>query len=354
MEGLCHLEVDQTVRPVVHPPRKVPVALRDRLKEELDELVGQEIITPVTEPTKWVSSLVLVNKPNKLRICIDPQDSNKALQRAHYPLPTIEEVATRLSKARVFSQLDAKNGYWQVQLDSESSYLTTFNTPFGRYRWLRLPFGIKTAPEEYQRRIHESLQNLNGIDDIVDDSLCVGEGDTYESAVEDHDKNLIALLERCREKNIKLNPKKLQFRKQEVPYIGHLLTPDGLKPDPNKVKAILEMPTPTEKQSLQRLLSMITYLAKFLPNLSDVTEPLRRLLDRDVEWHWDHKHENALTQVKQLITREPVLRYFDDKKEVTLQCDASESGLGATIMQEGQPVASAQEHYRTLRRTMHR
>ena len=339
MEGLCHLEVDQTVRPVVHPPRKVPVALRDRLKEELDKLVGEEIITPVTEPTKWVSSLVLVNKPNKLRICIDPQDLNKALQRAHYPLPTIEEVATRLSKARVFSVLDAKNGFWQVQLDSESSYLTTFNTPFGRYRWLRLPFGIKTAPEEYQRRIHESLQNLNGIEDIVDDILCVGEGDTYESAVEDHDKNLIALLERCREKNIKLNPKKLQLSKQEVPYIGHLLTPDGLKPDPNKVKAILEMPTPTEKQSLQRLLGMITYLAKFLPNLSDVTEPLRRLLDRDVEWHWDHEHENALTQVKQLITREPVLRYFDDKKEVTLQCDASESGLGATIMQEGQPVA---------------
>ena len=150
----------------------------------------------------------------------------------------------------------------------------------------------------------------------------MGEGDTHESAVEDHDKNLIALLERCSEKNIKLNPKKLQLRKQEVPYIGHLLTPDGLKPDPNKVKAILEMPTPTEKQSMQRLLGMITYLAKFLTNLSDVTELLRCLLDRDVEWQWNHVHENALTQVKQLTTREPVLRYFDEKKEVTLQCDA--------------------------------
>ena len=107
----------------------------------------------------------------------------------------------------------------------------------------------------------------------------MGEGDTYESAVEDYDKSLIALLERCREKNIKLNPKKLQLRKQEVLYIGHLLTPAGLKPDSNKVKAILEMPTPTEKQSLQSLLGMITYLAKFLPNFSDVTEPLRCLLD---------------------------------------------------------------------------
>ena len=309
------------------------------MKEDLDKLVKEEVITPVTEPTNWVSSLVLVNKPDKLRICIDPQDLNKALLRPHYPLPTIEEVATRLSKAKVFSVLDAKNGFWQVQLDKESSLLTTFNTPFGRYRWLRLPFGIKTAPEEYQRRIHESLQGLSGIEGIVDDILCVGEGNTYESAVEYHDRNLVALLERCREKNIKLNPKKLQLRKQEVPYIGHLLTPDGLKPDPNKVKAILEMPTPAEKQSLQRLLGMITYLAKFLLNLSDVTEPLRRLLDKDVLWHWDATHENALNQVKQLITREPVLRYFDNAKEVTLQCDASESGLGATIMQEGQPVA---------------
>ena len=197
------------------------------MKEKLYKLVGEEIITPVTEPTKWVSSLVLVNKPNKLRICIDPQDLNKALQGAHYPLPTIEEVATRLRKARVFSVLDAKNGFWQVQLDKESSYLRIFNTPFGRYRWLCLPFGIKTAPEEYQRRIHESLQNLSGIENIVDDILCVGQGDTYESAVEDHDKNLIELLERCREKNIKLDPKKLQLREQEVPYIGHLLTPDG-------------------------------------------------------------------------------------------------------------------------------
>ena len=198
-----------------------------------------------------MSTLVLVNKPEKLRICVDPQDLNKALLRADYPLPTIEEVATRLSKARVFSVLDAKNGFWQVQLDKESSYLTTFNTPFGQYRWLRLPFGIKTAPEDYQRRIHESLQNLSGIEDIVEDILCVGEGDTYESAVEDHDRNLIALVERCREKNIKLNPKKLQLRKQEVPYIGHLLTQDGLKPDPNKVKQFWKCP-PLLRNSLSK------------------------------------------------------------------------------------------------------
>ena len=107
------------------------------------------------------------------------------------------------------------------------------------------------------------------------------------------------------------------------PYIGHVLTPDGLKPDPSKVKAIVAMPTPSDKKALQRLLGMITYLAKFLPNLSDVTEPLRRLLDKHVQWHWNDTHEKSWKQVKQLITREPVLKYFDPNKEVTLQCDAS-------------------------------
>ena len=112
----------------------------------------------------------------------------------------------------------------------------------------------------------------------------MGEGDTYESAVQDHDRNLIAILKRCREKNIKLNPKKLQLREQEVPYIGHLLTPDGLRPDPNKAKAILEMPTPVDKKVIAKT-TLNDHLSpgKFLPNLSDVTEPLRRILDRDVD-----------------------------------------------------------------------
>ena len=101
----------------------------------------------------------------------------------------------------------------------------------------------------------------------------------------------------------------------------------------------MAMPTPSDKKALQRLLGMIKYLANFLPNLSDVTEPLRRLLDKDVQWHWNDTHEKSWKQGKQLITREPVLKYFDPSKEVTLQCDASESGLGAVVLQEGQPVA---------------
>jgi hypothetical protein len=151
-------------------------------------------------------------------------------------MPTIEEILPELAKAKVFSVADAKNGFWQVKLDEASSYLTTFWTPFGRYRWLRISFGIATAPEEYQRRQHEVLEGLPGIHVIADDILITGQGETQEEAFRDHDINLVALLQRAREVDIKLNPKKLKLRLNEVPYIGHLLTLDGVKPDPEKVR----------------------------------------------------------------------------------------------------------------------
>ncbi|XP_067047046.1 uncharacterized protein [Acropora muricata] len=147
LPGEYHIVTDDPVPPVVHPPRCVPVALRNQIKEKLYEMVASDVSTPVTEPTEWVSSMLVIVKPNKLRICLDPRDLNKAIRREHYQLPTVEEVATRLSQAKKFTVVDAKDGFWQKRLDTESSYKTTFNTPFGRYRWNRTPLGICSAPE---------------------------------------------------------------------------------------------------------------------------------------------------------------------------------------------------------------
>ena len=153
-EGIGELQGEYTIQttpdvlPVVHPPRRLPITLQKPVRQELDAMVKSKIIAPVSEPTEWVSSMVVVEKKNnEIRICLDPRDLNRAIMRCHYPLPTIEQVATRLNKAKVFTVLDAKAGFWQVKLDQQSSYLTTFNTPFGRYRWLRMPFGISSAPE---------------------------------------------------------------------------------------------------------------------------------------------------------------------------------------------------------------
>ena len=146
--------------------------------------------------------MVAVRTPGKIRICIDPKDLNKALKRNHYPM-IIEDIMPTLAKAKVFSVLDAKDGFHQVKLDEESSYLTTFWTPFGRYRWLRMPFGIKPAPEEYQKRQKDALQGIEGVEVVADDILVCGFGETLQEANKNHDHNLRKLLQRCRKVNLK-------------------------------------------------------------------------------------------------------------------------------------------------------
>ena len=342
LDGQYNLEIEADAVPVVHPPRKVPIAIKPQLKEELERLHNLGILAPVVEPTPWVSSMVVVKKPNgSLRICIDPKDLNKVLKRSHYTLPTIEDILPDLSRAKVFSTFDVKNGFWHIELDDQSSKLTTFNTPFGRYRWLRLPFGLSSAPEEFQRRQHQVVEGLPGVLTIHDDILVFGEGDTYEEAHQDHDRKLESLMKRCQERNVKLNKEKMKLRRSEVPYIGHVLTDKGLKPDPDKIRAMLEMPKPTDVAGVQRLIGFVNYLSKFLPHLSGVCEPLRKLMAKDVEWHWTPHQDQAFQRIRQLVTEAPVLKYYEPGEELTLQSDASQTGLGAVLTQNGQPLAFA-------------
>ena len=250
-------------------------------------------------------------------------------------------VTNQIIKAKVFSVLDAKSGFWQVKLLESSSYYTTFNTLFGRFRWLRMPFGISSAPEVWQRKMNEAIEGLCGVEVIADDFLVCGFGDTILEAIKDHDQNLTAFLQRCRKLNLTLNPQKVKLRMSEVPFMGHLLTADGIITDPNKVRAIKDMPTPTDVKSLKRFLGMVNYLSKFLPNLSSVSEPLRRLEVKDAEWWWLPVHNEAVQKSKGLVCEAPVLKFYDVTREVTVESDASLSGLGATLLQEGQPVAFA-------------
>ncbi|XP_063951721.1 uncharacterized protein K02A2.6-like [Lytechinus pictus] len=292
--------------------------------------------------------MVVVKKPQKLRICLDPKDLNRAIKRPHYPIPVIDDILPNLAKAKVFTVLDAKDGFWQVKMDEASSYLTTFSTPFGRYRYKRMPFGISSAPEEFQRRQHEIIEGLPGVEVIADDFIVFGSGDTKEEALADHDRNLEEFLKRARKVNLKLNRAKLKLRQSTVTYMGHKLSTDGLRPDPEKIRAVVGMAPPADKKGVQRLLGSVTYLAKFLPRLSEVAEPLRRLTDKEAHFEWLEYHDQALGEIKKMLTQAPVLKYFDITQEVTIQCDASEKGLGATLLQNGQPVVFAS---RALSRT---
>ena len=342
LPGDLHLQTDPDVKPVQHVPRKFAVAIREPLKNLLYDLEKRGVIVKETEPTDWISSMVVVKKPSgALRICIDPKDLNRALKRAKYPHPIIEDILPKLGKAQIYSVCDAKEAFWQVRLDEHSSRLTCFWTPYGRYRWLRMPFGICTATEEFQRRLHDVLEGLQGVEVIADDILIYGSGDTTEEASTNHDKNLLALLERAREVNLKLNPSKFRLRLPEVRFMGHLLTENGLKPDPQKIEAITCMPKPENAAAVRRYLGFVNYLSKFLPNLSDLAEPLRKLIQENTVFTWMAQHDESWNKINDLIIKEPLLKFYDLSKEVTIQADASEKGLGATLMQQGQPVAYA-------------
>ena len=336
LPGKHRIVIDKSVPPVIHPPRKIPLAMKAKVKEELDRMEKLDIIEKQTKPTKWVNSFVAPVKSNeKIRICIDPRDLNKAIQREHYPLKTIEDVTEKLKGAKVFSKVDSTSSFWQIQLDKESSELCTFNTPFGRYSFKRVPFGINSASEVYQRIICDMVQDLEGVESIIDDIIIYGKD------MEEHDRRLKALLQRCREYNLKLSKDKCVFRTNQIRYVGHLLTDKGVKIDPEKLKAVESMKQPENVEEVQTFLGFINYLAKFLPNMSDKSAPLRELLLNSTEWHWGPEQEESFETLKQMAINAPVLVYYDGSKPLTLTVDSSSKGLGAAIVQEGKPIAYA-------------
>lgn len=337
MPGEYRICTDESVRPVVHAPRKLPVALKDKIKLKLDEMEKQKIIAKVEGPTDWVNSMTVVRKPNgDLRICLDPKDLNNAIKREHYRLPTIDEITANLSGAKFFSTLDAKNGFWQLRLSPESTALCTFNTAFGRYKFLRLPYGITSASEVFHKKLFECFDDLGaGICLFVDDLLIYGR------TREEHDTRLRKVLDRCRKINLKLNLNKCKFTLTEIKYLGHKITREGIYPDESHTSAIRNMPKPENYKDLERFLGLVNYVGKFVKNMSDKTHHLRQLLKKDIEWHWDSSHQQAFDHLKKCLTEVPVLQYFDVGKPVVLSVDSSKNGLGVCLLQNGLPVSYA-------------
>ncbi|XP_046640221.1 uncharacterized protein K02A2.6-like [Daphnia pulicaria] len=270
---------------------RLPFRLEDRVFKKLDEMVNDKILTPVQEPTEWVSRMMVVGKPDgDVRICLDPFELNKAIQRQHFAVPTIEQLFSKLA-----------------------SYLCTMATPKGRYRFLRLPFGLKSAPEIYLQTMNDLFGDLPGVLIYFDDFLVTGETE----------EELLANLRQV----------------FELPWLGHVIGQGILKPDPLKISAIVEMPDPTCPADLVRLLGMVTYLDKFCQNLAGLTRPLRDLLKADAAWVWEEPQKMALGQLKSALSSLPVLRLFDHSLPLVVSVDASPVGIGAVLLQNNQPIA---------------
>ena len=350
LDGEIKLFLKEDAVPVIHPPRKVPLSLYDPLKAKLDKMEHElDVIYRVEEPTEWVSSLVIVEKPNtngSLRICLDPKDLNKAIKRQHYPIPTNEDIFDKLKGATVYSKLDAASGYWQIKVDKETSKLLCFNTPFGRYAFKRLPFGIHAASEIFQQKIELLLEGIAGQANVQDDIIVWGK-DKHE-----HDKRLQEVLDRIYKSGIRLNKDKCVIGKDELIFLGHKITKDGIMPDPRKISAISNLKLPSDKAGVQRILGMINYVGKFIPHLSDITKPFRGLIDKDCDFKITTEHANSLLKIKDILTSNPILRVFDSSKQTKVSADASEYGIGAVLLQKHEdswfPVSYAS---RTLTKT---
>lgn len=344
-KGEHSLKLKPDARPTVMPDRRAPIALRIPLKMELDRLTKKNVITPVTEPTEWVSQAVVTKKANgSVRLCIDPQDLNKAVMRERYILPTLEDTLHELSQSKLFSKFDLSSGYHHVILDYASSKLTTFQTCYGRYRWLRMPFGLSAAAEIFQRKLRDAIMGLEGIVCVADDIIIHGKTD------DEHDRNVKAFFERCREQGIKLNKAKSSFKVTSVSFMGHTISDKGLEIDPAKVSAINLYPVPKNITQLRTFLGMVNFLSKFIPNMSDVLHPLNNLLQKDVSWNWAPSQQQAFATVKKNIIESANLTIFDPRKATTIENDASEFGLGSVLLQENRPIAYASRSLSTSER----
>ncbi|XP_058828067.1 uncharacterized protein K02A2.6-like [Topomyia yanbarensis] len=321
--GTVSLEVSPDITPSIQPPRRVPIAMREKLKEELKNLECDGVIVKETQHTDWVSNIVLVKrkeqKSESVRICLDPIPLNKALKRPHLQFTTIDEILPELGKAKVFSTADARKGFWHVVLDERSSRLTTFWTPFGRYRWTRLPFGIAPAPDIFQMKLLEVIEGLHGVECIADDLLIYGIGDTLEEALENHNVCLEKLLVRLEKCNVKLNLSKLKLFETSVKFYGHMLTNKGIQPDESKVTAIKKFPRPADRKQLQRFIGMVNYLSRFIPNLSANFTILRRLISEKEAWIWSEKEDEEFDRVKRLVADTGTLQYYNKKNYAQIE-----------------------------------
>ena len=236
------------------------------------------VIQRQEEPTYWVGSLTYTTKKNgDIRICLDPRSLNKAIKREHCKMRSREEIMAEFAEVKFFSKLDASTGFWQIKLDPESSKLTFFNSPFGRYVYRRLPFGLNMAPEAYHMKIHQLFQSVEEVNTMMDDIIVWG------STRKEHDACLRKVFEIMPRNNLKLNKSKCEFGVRKLIFMGDLTTDKGIMSDPSKISAITNMPRPQNKTELQRFIGMTNYSAKFVPELSSQNCPFERPT-RPEEW----------------------------------------------------------------------
>ena len=316
--------------PVKQPPRRMPFHKREEVRKHLDQMLEADVVEPSSSP--WSSPVVLVKKPDgSSRFCIDYRALNNVTKKDAYPLPRIDDTLDSLGGAKYFSTLDLQSGYWQVDVDSQSRDKTAFSTPFGLYQFKRMPFGLTNAPATFQRLMAVVLRGLTPmmclvyLDDII----------VFSTTFQEHVERLRLVLGRLREAGLKLKPRKCKLLCEHVRFLGHVVSVQGVSTDPEKIRAIVDWPTPTCVKDVRSFLGMAGYYRRFIRDFSTVARPMNKLLEKDVPFAWKEDADRSFQVLKKALSSAPILSFPDFSLPFLVDTDASNSGLGAVLSQVG-------------------
>ena len=252
---------------------------------------------------------------------------NKAIERTRYPTPTLDDIRFKMKDSNFFSKLDLKSAFHQLELAEESRYITTFQTENGLKRYKRLNFGVRSAQEELQHALQECIKDIEGVENIADDIIVHGKDET------EHDEALLNLLKRLEERGITFNLPKCIFSKTSLKFYGFVFSGQGMHPDPEKLDEIKHMPVPENAKALQSFLGLMNYFKRFIPSYSTLTYPLRRLLHKNTKWFWSDECQAAFDTLRDSLSSDSCVGYYDPEKETTVYTDASPVGISAVIIQ---------------------
>ncbi|XP_062553858.1 uncharacterized protein K02A2.6-like [Armigeres subalbatus] len=330
--GLCKKKkVSFTVKPGIKPifrlKRPVPYASASKIEVELDRLQKLGIIIPVSY-SEWAAPIVAVTKPNgRVRICADYSTGlNSALEPHQHPLPLPQDIFAKLANKKVFSQIDLSDAYLQVEIDQDSRKRLTINTHKGLFEFTRLSPGVKTAPGAFQEIVDNMIAGLDGVSGYLDDIIVASD------SVEEHMIHLERLFARIREYGFTLKIEKSNFFMSEIKYLGLIVDSQGIRPDPEKVRAISEMSAPHDVTTLRSFLGAVNYYSKFVRGMHKLREPMDALLKKDVRWYWSPACQQSFNQFKRILQSNLLLTHYDPRLEIIVAADASMSGVGAVLL----------------------
>ena len=331
---LVQLQIDTgDALPRKQPPRRTPFAVRHEVDRQVKQMQEVGIIQKSHSP--WGSPVILVKKKNgKHRFCVDYRKLNEVTRKDTFPLPQIDDLLDQLGQARYSSTLDLAAGYWHIQVAPESRAKTAFVTHRGLYEFNVMPFGLTNAPAVFQRLVQEVLLGLNPDDGPEFVSAYIDDIIIFSRTLKEHMSHLRLVINHLVEAGLKLNPEKCRFIRQEVDYLGHVVTPQGLKPSEKYVQAVKEFPIPTYVSGVRRFLGLASYYRRFVCSFARIAKPLHALTKTNAQFNWSCECQLAFELLKEKLVEAPVLAYPTFDHKFILETDASMQGLGAVLSQE--------------------